>query len=45
MITEPYRAQIEAGDVDFFMEKDYTEDVDWVNKNHWCVPIYYKGEN
>ena len=18
---------------------------DWVNKNHWCVPLYYKGEN
>jgi hypothetical protein len=34
MITEPYRAQIEAGDVNFFVEKDYTEDVDWVNKKH-----------
>jgi FlaA1/EpsC-like NDP-sugar epimerase len=20
------------------------ENTDWVNKNHWCVPIYYKGQ-
>ena len=34
MITEPYREEIEKGDVSFFMEKDYTEDLDWVNKKH-----------
>ena len=26
------------------MEKDYTlPNTNWVAKNHWCVPIYYKG--
>ena len=34
MITEPYRQQIESGDINFFMNKDYAEDVDWVNKRH-----------
>ena len=29
--------------------KIFNEDVelpntDWVNNNHWCVPLYYKGE-
>ncbi|MDD4979784.1 MAG: DegT/DnrJ/EryC1/StrS family aminotransferase [Candidatus Omnitrophica bacterium] len=27
------------------MEKDYElPNTDWVAKNHWCVPLYYKGE-
>ena len=34
MITDLYRVQIESGNVDFFMEKNYTEDTDWVNKKH-----------
>jgi hypothetical protein len=34
MITDLYREQIEKGDIEFFMEKDYTADVDWVNKKH-----------
>ena len=34
MITDLYREQIEKGDIDFFMEKDYSTDVDWVNRKH-----------
>ena len=34
MITDLYRVQIESGNVDFFMEKSYAEDTDWVNKKH-----------
>ena len=34
MITDLYRVQIENGDLDFFMEKDYAEDTDWVHKKH-----------
>ncbi len=27
------------------MGKDYVlKNTDWVAKNHWCVPIYYKGD-
>ena len=26
-----------------FNENVTLENTDWVNKNHWCVPIYYKG--
>ncbi len=26
-----------------FNENIKLENTDWVNKNHWCVPIYYKG--
>jgi hypothetical protein len=27
------------------MNKDYDlPNTDWVAKNHWCVPLYYKGE-
>jgi len=27
------------------MNKDYElPNTDWIAKNHWCVPIYYKGE-
>lgn len=27
------------------MKKDYNlPNTDWIAKNHWCVPIYYKGE-
>ena len=26
-----------------FNEDVTLENTDWVNKNHWCVPIYYKG--
>lgn len=27
------------------MGKSYTlENTEWVSKNHWCVPLYYKGE-
>jgi dTDP-4-amino-4,6-dideoxygalactose transaminase len=27
------------------MKRDYSlPNTDWVNKNHWCVPIYYKGD-
>jgi len=27
------------------MNKDYElANTDWVSKNHWCVPLYYKGE-
>ena len=26
-----------------FNEDITLENTDWVNKNHWCVPIYYKG--
>ena len=26
-----------------FNEKVELKNTDWVNKNHWCVPIYYKG--
>ncbi len=37
MLTEPYRKEIESGDISFFMNKDYTEDVDWVNKRHKCA--------
>ena len=33
-ISEPYRKQIEKGDIDFFMEKDYSEDVAWAHKKH-----------
>jgi len=26
------------------MKKDYELPItDWVAKNHWCVPLYYKG--
>ena len=25
-----------------FGEKIYLPNTDWVNSNHWCVPIYYK---
>lgn len=26
------------------MKKDYElPNTDWISKNHWCVPIYYKG--
>ena len=28
-----------------FNEKIKLPNTDWVNKNHWCVPLYYKGEN
>ena len=28
-----------------FKENIELPNTDWVNKNHWCVPIYYKGEN
>lgn len=34
MITDLYREQIEKGDVEFFMDKDYSTDVDWVNRKH-----------
>jgi len=34
MITDLYREQIEKGDIEFFMEKDYSADVDWVNRKH-----------
>ena len=27
-----------------FKENVQLENTDWVNKNHWCVPIYYKGK-
>lgn len=27
------------------MKKDYQlPNTDWIAKNHWCVPLYYKGE-
>ena len=26
-----------------FNENINLENTEWVNKNHWCVPIYYKG--
>tara|TARA_Y100000741_G_C18236035_1_gene551744 strand:+ start:255 stop:1217 length:963 start_codon:yes stop_codon:yes gene_type:complete len=26
-----------------FNENVKLENTDWINKNHWCVPIYYKG--
>jgi hypothetical protein len=27
------------------MCKDYNlENTEWVSNNHWCVPLYYKGE-
>ena len=26
-----------------FDEKTELPNTDWVNKNHWCVPVYYKG--
>ena len=26
-----------------FNENVTLENTDWVNRNHWCVPIYYKG--
>ena len=26
-----------------FKENVKLENTDWVNNNHWCVPIYYKG--
>ena len=26
-----------------FGEKVKLPNTDWVNKNHWCVPVYYKG--
>lgn len=26
-----------------FNEKIILKNTDWINKNHWCVPIYYKG--
>ena len=26
-----------------FNEKIDLPNTDWINKNHWCVPIYYKG--
>ena len=27
------------------MKKDYDlPNTDWIAKNHWCVPLYYKGE-
>ena len=26
-----------------FNENIKLENTDWINKNHWCVPIYYKG--
>ena len=27
------------------MHKDYAlPNTDWIAKNHWCVPLYYKGE-
>ncbi len=26
-----------------FKENIKLENTDWVNNNHWCVPIYYKG--
>ncbi len=28
-----------------FKEKIDLPNTDWVNNNHWCVPLYYKGEN
>lgn len=24
--------------------EDYLPNTDWVAKNHWCIPLYYKGE-
>ena len=27
-----------------FKENVKLENTDWVNKNHWCVPMYYKGK-
>jgi len=26
-----------------FKQKVILKNTDWVNKNHWCVPVYYKG--
>ena len=26
-----------------FNENINLTNTDWVNKNHWCVPIYYEG--
>jgi dTDP-4-amino-4,6-dideoxygalactose transaminase len=27
------------------MNRDYElPNTDWIAKNHWCVPLYYKGE-
>ena len=28
-----------------FKENIELPNTDWINKNHWCVPLYYKGEN
>ena len=25
--------------------KNFSPNTDWINKNHWCVPIYYKQKN
>ena len=33
----------EKGCHKIFKEKVNLPNTDWVNKNHWCVPVYYKG--
>ena len=27
-----------------FNDKEELPNTDWVNKNHWCVPLFYKGD-
>ena len=34
----------EKGSHKIFNDKTNLPNTDWVNKNHWCVPIYYKGK-
>lgn len=33
----------EKGCHKIFGEKVNLPNTDWVNKNHWCIPVYYKG--
>ena len=34
----------ETGCHKIFNENVELPNTDWVNKNHWCVPLYYKGD-
>ena len=34
----------EKGCHKLFNDKEELPNTDWVNKNHWCVPLFYKGD-